>query len=323
MDKSPGRKAWLDGLRAVAMLLVILGHLLPGRSAFFVFTNPVKLPLFFAISGYLIRDDRPAGAFFAGLARRLAAPWAMAVAALTLTQAAFRGFAALPGLLWRAVAEPALWYVVCAAVAEAIWYGLRRLCPAPAATAVGAAVLSAAGVACARLGALNALMVNRALIAQAYLLIGFLFRRREARLSRLPWPALIAAGAVYAALGLASLRIWPGQHIDVHLNRYYNLPWCMLMIWLGCVALMAAGSRLDRAPRALAFIGRNTLVYYMTHRYVMLALQRGLKLAGLRLSTPAEALLLTAPICLICGAIALAVNRFLPELAGRRRGPVH
>ena len=50
MEQMTRRKLWLDGLRAVAMLLVILGHLLPGCSAFFVFTGPVKLPLFFAIS---------------------------------------------------------------------------------------------------------------------------------------------------------------------------------------------------------------------------------------------------------------------------------
>ena len=319
MEQMTRRKLWLDGLRAVAMLLVILGHLLPGRSAFFVFTGPVKLPLFFAISGYLFRDDRSAGDFFAGVLRRLLVPWLLAVLALTLARVPARGVAAVPGMLRDAVAEPTLWYIVCCAVAEVVWYGLRRLCPGAAGTVVGAALLSAAGFALARLNALNALMINRALIAQAWLLLGFLFRKNEARLRQLSWLALAVAAAGYVALALVSLAVWPGRHMDVHLNRYYNLPFCMLMIWLGCATLLAAGSKLERAPRTLVYVGQNTLVYYMLHNFVIKAIEWALKRMDLRLDGVPRALALTLLACLACGAAALAINRFLPELAGRRR----
>ena len=319
MNDRTGRKLWLDGLRAIAMLLVIFGHLMPGRTALFVFTSPVKLPLFFAISGYLFRDDRTAGEFFAGLLRRLLVPWLLAVLALTLARVPSRGVAAVPGMLRDAVAEPTLWYIVCCAVAEVFWYGLRRLCPGTIGTVVGAALLSAAGAALARLNALNALMINRALIAQAWLLLGFLFRRNEARLRELPWAALAVATAGYVALAFVSLAVWPGRYMDVHLNRYYNLPYCMLMIWLGCATLLAAGSKLEHAPRALAFVGQNTLVYYMLHNFVIKAIEWALKRVGLNLTDVPRALVLTLLACLACGAAALVINRFLPELAGRRR----
>ena len=47
------RKSWLDALRAMAMLYVVFGHQAQWCEAFFLFTTPIKIPLFFAISGYL------------------------------------------------------------------------------------------------------------------------------------------------------------------------------------------------------------------------------------------------------------------------------
>ena len=47
------RKAWIDALRALAIIMVVLGHQVKGEDAYFLFTSPVKMPLFFAISGYV------------------------------------------------------------------------------------------------------------------------------------------------------------------------------------------------------------------------------------------------------------------------------
>ena len=47
------RLAWIDVLRALAIILVVFGHQVGGEIVFFLFTSPVKMPLFFAISGYV------------------------------------------------------------------------------------------------------------------------------------------------------------------------------------------------------------------------------------------------------------------------------
>lgn len=44
------RKDWIDALHALAMILVIYGHRVPEWSEYFVFTSPIKIPLFFAIT---------------------------------------------------------------------------------------------------------------------------------------------------------------------------------------------------------------------------------------------------------------------------------
>ena len=47
------RKGWVDALRGMAIILVVYGHSAKGFSEYFLFTSPIKMPLFFAISGYV------------------------------------------------------------------------------------------------------------------------------------------------------------------------------------------------------------------------------------------------------------------------------
>ena len=47
------RKEYIDVLRALAMFFVILGHQVRGDTKYFVFTSPIKIPLFFFITGYV------------------------------------------------------------------------------------------------------------------------------------------------------------------------------------------------------------------------------------------------------------------------------
>lgn len=124
-----GRKAYLDGLRGLAMLLVIVGHMNPHWTEFFVITSPVKIPLFFVISGFLFRaDTREPKAFLANLFWHIVLPWFFlslypirllrAVAALDLS-------AALE-CTYRFVSGTDMWYMPCFIVAEAIYYFVLR-----------------------------------------------------------------------------------------------------------------------------------------------------------------------------------------------------
>lgn len=50
-----GRKIWIDGLRGLAMVFVLYGHLVNDWSTYYVFTSPIKIPLFFANTGYVYK----------------------------------------------------------------------------------------------------------------------------------------------------------------------------------------------------------------------------------------------------------------------------
>ena len=58
------RKGWVDALRGLAILLVMYGHCVDNMVGYFVFTSPVKMPLFFAITGYVFKLNEGGGIYF-------------------------------------------------------------------------------------------------------------------------------------------------------------------------------------------------------------------------------------------------------------------
>ena len=75
LNEQKARLDWLDVLRAMAMLFVIYGHI-SKLGEFYLFTNPIKIPLFFAISGFLMygREGNPK-VFFSRMLKRIIIPW--------------------------------------------------------------------------------------------------------------------------------------------------------------------------------------------------------------------------------------------------------
>lgn len=57
MSSDKKRIEWIDALRALAMVLVIYGHQVPDLTGFFVFTSPIIITLFFAITGYVFNEN--------------------------------------------------------------------------------------------------------------------------------------------------------------------------------------------------------------------------------------------------------------------------
>ena len=323
MANASARKPWIDLLRGLALLMVIYGHQVGGWYPYFLLTAPVKIPLFFAITGYLFNGEKPVRDFLSTLLWRLLIPWLGIGLLAAACQIPWRGLAGLRAALLSYAKGKAAWYVPCCVVAEIVWYANRRLTKRLPLTALAAALCCAAGFALARRKLLGAWMINRALIAQAYLLIGFVFRRR---LEKLPRGALwgLAALAAYLALAALSAKLYPGRSLDVHRNRFYSVPLCMGMIASGCLSLLWLFSRLiPDAPGWLTFFGRNTLAIYLLHNASTRLPRRMLALAGFhRTSLAQAALVMLAGVLAACAgycAAAALINRFAPALAGNRR----
>ena len=314
------RQQWLDALRALAMLLVIVGHQAKGQAVFHLFASPIKLPLFFAISGYLFHgQDKSVPDFAKSLIRRLAVPWLIAVTASVLVQIPFHGLSAVPGEVRSVFVDVTLWYLPCLFFAEILFYITLKVGRTLPAIVTIAIAMGLVGLVLARRHILDAMMLNTACIAQLFMLLGYLIRHCEAPLFRMKWPVIACGVAVYILLGVVGMRLWPGKHIDVHRNVYAFLPHSMAMICVGCTTAAMLFHRIGRFPGLCVFIGQNTLIYYMAHNYVIAAVNRVCKLLGLHMPLVLSITVTTIITCLACALLAVIVNRFLPELAGRRR----
>ena len=168
-------------------------------------------------------------------------------------------------------------------------------------------------------GILDFMMINRALTAQLFLLIGLVYRRHGERLRKAGWPGIAAGAILYAALALISWHWFPGKKLDVHLCRYYSLPVCLAMCAVGCWTLFALCERCVKGlPGPVAAFGQNTLVIYMLHNFTTRLPARLPGAAGLGGSRPLMVLAVAA-CCGLYGLAAWAIGRYLPILAGKRR----
>lgn len=316
------RKDWVDALRALAMILVIYGHRVPNWSEYFVFTSPIKIPLFFAITGYVFnRADGDVITFLKKLLRTIVIPWLVLAIVPYLVATPIKGFSFLLSHVKAIILGNEYWYMPCCIAAEIIWFFILKSFKKSWQVAVSAVVLFVAGIILYNHQILSAFMVNRALAVQLFLLIGWLFRKYEGSIVERIGKAWIlgVGGAIYIALGILSLVLYPGQVMDVHLNEYYNHAICQLMIWIGIGTLFVlAAVVIKKYPKWWVLIGQNTLVIYLFHSF---AVRVGVKVFSI-VHLPVNRLsnvLLTAVVTAACLSISLLINRFLPELMGKKR----
>lgn len=325
--KPAERKAYVDGLRGLAMLLVIVGHMNPHWTEFFVVTSPVKIPLFFVISGFLFRaDTREAKPFFSNLFWHIVLPWFfLSLYPLRLLRAlvAFDLSAALK-CTYRFVSGADMWYMPCFIVAETIYYFVSRQTHSHPIHALVCLAIAAGGLVLSNYEVFSFMQFSNACTAQSFLLLGSEFRLfKEGILDGSPARSrafCIAGIAAYVLLVTASFAWYPGKLMDVHLGSYYSIPLCFALIAVGCPTLFVLFEALYRGS-ALAFVGKNTLVFYMLQYPVRTVFWKVLKKLGLASWLPqaVQRMLGVAAVLAACTVFALLINRFCPILNGRGR----
>ena len=123
---TPKRLEWLDALRGLAMVYVALGHCMPGgmeKHIFILLTSPVKLPLFFAVSGYVFNSrDGKQGAFFANLLRKIMIPSLVFVLCTLLIGLPKRGLSHLATGFWDFLSGELYWYIPACILGEILFF---------------------------------------------------------------------------------------------------------------------------------------------------------------------------------------------------------
>ncbi len=313
---------WVDALRALAMFFVVYGHRVPEWSGYFVFTSPIKIPLFFAITGYVFSGaNGDVITFFKKLIRTIIIPWLVLSILPYLAMTPIKG----PAFLWIHVKAilvgDEFWYMPCCIAAEIIWFFTLKFVKRRWLTALISAALFAAGIVLYRFDILSVFMINRAMTVQVFLLIGWLFRSFEKPIVERGGKAwlLLIGFLVYIGLGILSLLVFPGQVMDVHLNKYYDYLICHAMIWIGIFGLFIACAKyLKKFPGWWVCVGQHTLVIYLFHALVVRLCMKAFGLVHIPINRLTNTLL-TALTCAICLGISLLIHWLIPELMGKKR----
>lgn len=314
-----GRKGWVDALRGLAILLVMYGHSVKGLPVFFVFTSPVKMPLFFAITGYVfsVKEWRM---FLSQLFRKVIVPWIILGMLPSLVTIPFHGFVPTVDRLLNMISGKELWFFPCFIIGEVIHYIIRRYCNKDIWIVAASFVCLVIGLILHRYNYLDYAMFNRALVVQPFFLIGYLFRQFERQLTGLKWHKVIIAAIAYIGLCFLSKAVFHGQTIDVHMNRYINVPYSLTLIFLGCFTLFIAASKAGFRSWAMSFIGQNTLVLYIWHGIAISLLVKAASVAGWVMPFNWWAALIKVLwACVVCGVAAIILNKYFPFAVGKRK----
>lgn len=282
----PPRQAWIDVLKGIGILAVVVGHITYNRALvaqIFMF----HMPLFFLAGGWLHDAAVPQRAFLLAKARSLLLPYACFVLILWPLELLMSA----PAIGWTMLAEPmllggrlltgaagVLWFVTCYFLTQQLVHFLLRRCALPVCVAIAALMLAGAYLLPAWPLPWCADVV---LFAAPLYLIGY--AARGVRLDR--WTALwllLAVGAVL--LNVAGFA----NTLDLKAGAY-GLPLVTLASALAVVALLAVLAQWIEAGvagRVLAAIGAASMTIMFLHQLVQLAIakQLGVMQAGPRIA---------------------------------------
>ena len=281
MSAESRRTIWADAAKGGCILLVVLWHTvmkhylrvdwrlpLPIPGAWGTLGElllPLRMPLFFAISGYFAagavrRPWRVLGRTKVAKFGYLYALWLLVhTTALALVPDfdTARASSALDLLEQLTITPTNLWYLLALAVYFALAKAVRRV---PTALVLGPALLLSAIAA----AGLVATPGNRGGLLQnlVFFLAGLRLRRHVERLAAAGWRRTAAFGSAYTIITVLVLGLGA--------QRWFGVwPLVSAVAAMFGIAAAAQVAKWDRVGRALAALGRRTLPIYVIHMPVL------------------------------------------------------
>jgi fucose 4-O-acetylase-like acetyltransferase len=270
------RNATLDVARGLGIVLVVLGHnwvVESTKGELFRVVFSFHVPLFFFLSGVLLRPDDRVADFVRARADALLKPYFVVLLALGAAKSALSVLhggsvdtAFFEGVLYgtgRTLYWIPMWFLphlFVAVLAALLLLKTIRLAPARW-LAAGAALVAGVALLQPTDWPWSADLLP---ISSAFVVLGFLCRDRVLTLSfdaRWAWPALAGFVALHAAFD---------ETIDLNIRYYGQFAIATTQALLGialCLWLAAGLARLAPARRLLALVGQGTLFVLIFHTY--------------------------------------------------------
>ena len=269
------RKEWIDVLRAIAIILVVLGHQIQEQTAYFVWTSPIKMPLFFAISGYLF-TLKPVKDFAKKIFVGLVIPWFCLGLLPQLLMMPVKGIENTWIYFGKMISGEVLWFMPCFILGMILFYLTVRISSGRLISGGIASVLMfAGGLILYKHYTLDFASLYRAMAVQPFFWFGHAFRQSENTKIGKEFLNnninLAVAAVLYVTFIASTFYFYPGRSIDVHLNRYFNIPICALQILMGLYCLFVLFQRFSQFPKWIVEIGKCSLVIYIWHGFVIAA----------------------------------------------------
>lgn len=327
------RKEWLDALRALAMLIVMIWHFsnnVEGQWVYSIITAPIMIPLFFAITGYVFNNcNGNSRLFYKKLFYHLIIPWIL----LAFIKGGFvaiirHSMSYYTEYILNLFTGDNLWYFPCCIIAEILHFHILKIANGNVYKIVIISIaMVLAGLYISRFEMSHYLSFSTALICQFYLFLGYI--ARNCSIDILKWEdikkLLPIAFLIYVGVSAINIIIPPNSPtkiaMDVHHDAYYaGVILVLLSVITGLFILFVSAPKIKHYPQLLNFIGRNTIVFYIFHYDTLMPLELLINKIGINIlgGWLGVAITLIWSI-LICSIISMLLNKYFPYLVGKIR----
>lgn len=327
MGSSVGRIQWIDYLKGLCMVSIVMNHLAwpewYGR-----FLYPFQLAGFFFVSGYTFNLKTSFREFLVVKVRTLLIPVLIFGLINTIITYIYPGTVLKERLIGLVLQIPGkwddLWFVACLFSMSLIFYPIAKYVKSNIFRLIIVVCLAVAS----SLYALNFGVnipwhIENACILLPFMFLGYVAKRTdlgEFMLGKLrDLKVLIPILLLYILL----IGLWRNYPIDVHVLNYGNFPLFIVSALLGTALIVAMSMRLERwadvrVVRWLQYVGKNTLIYYAFQSKVITALVAVLAVFQISSSTCLVNLLAAMLVCVALIVPVELINRFCPSIIGRQ-----
>lgn len=321
------RYEWIDALRAMAIIFVIYGHCNPGINEFYVFTSPIKMPLFFILSGFLFNErNGDIKRCFNGTWMKLIVPWLL-LSLIAFIPSSFgmllrHNFVGVAKGIENILLGVDHWFMPCFIIGSILHFIIRKYVKSEPSRCIISLVCFFAGIFLKQHDILNACMLNRALHVQLFFYIGYCIKNYIDYIKIHSNTILLIGLIIYLVGCVFTIILYPGLCLDVHKCYYYDLKMCFPLIIVGNITLVAVASKCSHMPNWITFIGRNSLVIYMLQGYgfiVITSLVKILEIDVAAMNQPLYAFAKMAIVVAVTSLLSVIINRFAPIVTGGRR----
>ena len=327
MIKEINRIQWIDYLKGICMIAIVMNHL-SWPEWYARFLSPFHLVGFFFVAGYTFNLKASFREFLVTKIRTLLIPvlvFGLLNALLTYIYPGTILKDRLIGILTQIPGKwDDLWFVACLFTMSILFYPIVKYVKSNVLRFVVTVVAAIAGIYTFNQGPDLPWQFENACILLPAIYIGYWARSTNAgkkvmHLLRNSW-TLLALLVMYVLL----ICVYDNYPIDVHILNYGSFPFFWISAIIGTMLIISISMNLESIAdrfslRALQYVGKNTLIYYACQSKVITILIAVLSIANIYTTNYISNILVALAVCVFLVIPTEIINKFCPFILGRKR----
>ncbi len=292
MNKIDNKKnlPWLDIMRAISAILVMVSHVPNVPVVYGMFFAPVTIPIFFFVSGYLSKNyTYGIGRFLYNRVLKLLIfqfiiEFELHVLSVTVLIKTLQNPMYLVNLIaectWKIIIGESQWFIPCLIVVSIYFIIINKLCKDKAVLMIPVSlVLAAIGLYVSVPEHISNWSWDTALVCQLFYVIGYCIKQKQI-ISKFEFTtkSCVQWGILYISIVIIFAIIFGPENIFITVanNNWKCIPITSILILIGTIFLICLSHKIEFS-KTLIYIGKHSMLYFAIGGLIMMYLYQGIQ----------------------------------------------